>query len=75
MAKRKESRTWSRKPIPVETLISCLTPKAFPGYESRFIDTSILVSLVTRWICAVRGFAIDQGFVEGGGWKEEGFKL
>ena len=74
MTKKKESRTWSRKPIPVETLISCLTPKAFPGYESRFIDTSILVSLVTRWICAVRG-AIDQGFVGGGGWKEEGFEL
>jgi len=46
--------------MPVETLISCLIPKAFPAYESRFIDTSILVSLVFRWICAVRGLVIGQ---------------
>ena len=45
---KKKNRTWSRKPIPVETLISCLTPKAFPGYASRFIDTFIFVSLVIR---------------------------
>lgn len=52
---RKDSgaqRTWSRKPIPVETLISCWLPE--PGWQSRLIATLISVSAVLRSITAVR---------------------
>lgn len=51
-ARQEAQRTWSRKPIPVETLISCLLPE--PGWQSRLIATRISVSAVLRSIVAVR---------------------
>ena len=45
-------RTWSRNPIPVETLISCWIPDE--GDQSRSIEHSICVSFVLREIVALR---------------------
>ena len=44
--------TWSRKPIPVDTSIVC--PAEEPGVQSRFMDTSMEVSLVFLEMVASR---------------------